>query len=108
MVSLRGTGGSSGCLDILGPGEQLDVVNSVEWAASQPWSTGKVGMYGKSYDANTGVIGAALRPAGLSAVVAQQIAPDRYRGSYNDRVRLMQSLVYPTATYGTQAEGQFD
>ena len=106
LVSLRGTGGSSGCLDILGPGEQLDVVNSVEWAASQPWSTGKVGMYGKSYDANTGIIGAALEPAGLSAVVAQQIAPDRYRGSYNDRVRLFQSLAYPSATYGTQAEGQ--
>jgi predicted acyl esterase len=108
MVSLRGTGGSTGCLDILGPGEQLDVVNSVEWAASQPWSTGKVGMYGKSYDGNTGVVGAALRPAGLSAVVAQEISPDRYRGSYQDRVRLMQSLLYPSATYGTQAEGQFD
>ena len=106
MVSLRGTGGSSGCLDILGPGEQLDVVTAVEWAASQPWSTGKVGMYGKSYDANTGTIGAALRPVGLSAVVAQQIAPDRYRGSYNDRVRLLQSLVYPTATYGVGAEQQ--
>ena len=104
MVSLRGTGGSSGCLDILGPGEQLDVVTGVTWAASQPWSTGKVGMYGKSYDANTGALGAALRPEGLAAVVAQQIAPDRYRGSYNDRVRLLQSLVYPTATYGVAAE----
>jgi predicted acyl esterase len=107
MVSLRGTGGSSGCLDILGPGEQTDVVAAVEWAASQAWSTGKVGMYGKSYDANTGVVGAALQPQGLAAVVAQQIAPDRYRGSYNDRVRLLQSLVYPSATYGVSAEGGF-
>ena len=106
MVSLRGTGGSSGCLDILGPGEQLDVVTAVEWAASQPWSNGRVGMYGKSYDANTGTIGAALQPAGLHAVVAQQIAPDRYRGSYNDRVRLVQSLLYPTVTYGVGAEQQ--
>ena len=106
MVSLRGTGGSSGCLDILGPGEQMDVVTGVEWAAAQPWSTGKVGMYGKSYDANTGAVGAALRPDGLAAVVAQQIAPDRYRGSYNDRVRLLQSLAYPTATYGVGAEQQ--
>ena len=106
MVSLRGTGGSSGCLDILGPGEQTDVVTAVEWAASQPWSTGKVGMYGKSYDGNTGVVGAALRPVGLAAVVAQEIAPDRYRGSYNDRVRLFQSVAYPTATYGVGAEQQ--
>jgi putative CocE/NonD family hydrolase len=48
MVDLRGFGGSTGCLDWAGPGEQADVVNAVKWAASQPWSTGKVGMYGKS------------------------------------------------------------
>lgn len=107
MVSLRGSGGSSGCLDILGPGEQTDVVAAVEWAASQPWSTGKVGMYGKSYDANTGMVGAALRPKGLAAVVAQQVVPDRYRGSYNDRVRLIQSLVYPAVSYGSSAEAGF-
>ena len=107
MVSLRGTGGSSGCLDILGPGEQQDVVTAVQWAASQPWSTGKVGMYGKSYDANTGMVGAALRPKGLAAVVAQQVVPDRYRGSYNDRVRFAQSLLYPGPTYGVAAEGTF-
>jgi predicted acyl esterase len=106
MVSLRGTGGSSGCLDILGPGEQTDVVTAVEWAAGQPWSTGKVGMYGKSYDANTGMVGAALRPKGLAAVVAQQVVPDRYRGSYNDRVRLLQSVAYP-ALYGSGGEATF-
>jgi hypothetical protein len=107
MVSLRGTGGSSGCLDILGPGEQTDVRTAVEFARTQPWSTGKVGMYGKSYDANTGAAAAAMGPVGLEAIVAQAIAPDRYRGSYNDRVRLFQSLVYPSATYGTQGEGTF-
>ncbi len=107
MVSLRGTGGSSGCLDILGPGEQSDVVTAVRWAASQPWSSGKVGMYGKSYDANTGMVGAALRPKGLAAVVAQQVVPDRYRGSYNDRVRFLQSVAYPAASYGSGGEGTF-
>ena len=62
-------------------------------------------MYGKSYDANTGVVGAALRPPGLDAVVAQAIAPDRYRGSYNDRVRFLQSLAYPSVSYGSGGEG---
>ena len=64
MVDLRGFGGSTGCLDWGGPGEQADVVNAVEWAASQPWSTGKVGMYGKSYDGVTGLIGVNQRPEG--------------------------------------------
>jgi predicted acyl esterase len=44
MVDLRGFGGSSGCLDWGGPGEQSDVQTAVEWAATQPWSTGHVGM----------------------------------------------------------------
>jgi putative CocE/NonD family hydrolase len=47
MVDLRGFGGSSGCLDWVGAGEQGDVRTAVQWAASQPWSTGKVGMYGQ-------------------------------------------------------------
>ena len=38
---------------------------AVEWAASQPWSTGKVGMYGKSYDGVTGLLG--HRPAARRA-----------------------------------------
>ena len=64
MVDLRGFGGSTGCLDWAGPGEQADVVNAVKWAASQPWSTGKVGMYGKSYDGVTGLIGVNHAPDG--------------------------------------------
>ena len=107
MVDLRGSGGSSGCLDILGPGEQTDIKTAVEWAASQPWSNGRVGMYGKSYDGNTGVAGAAIRPKGLQAVVAQQVVGDRYSGSYSGGVRYLQSIAYPSASYGTQAEAGF-
>src|SRR5256885_5229987 len=36
MVDLRGFGGSNGCLDWSGPGEQATAVNAVAWAASQP------------------------------------------------------------------------
>ena len=87
MVDLRGFGGSTGCLDWGGPGEQSDVVAAVEWAASQPWSTGKVGMYGKSYDGVTGLIGANKRPSGLKAVVAQEPVYDLYRYLYGDGIR---------------------
>jgi uncharacterized protein len=87
MVDLRGFGGSNGCLDWSGPGEQSDVVNAIKWAASQPWSTGKVGMYGKSYDALTGLIGVDKRPAGLGAVVSQEPVYDDYRYLYCDGMR---------------------
>ncbi|MGA1838242.1 CocE/NonD family hydrolase [Herbiconiux sp. 11R-BC] len=71
-VDLRGFGASTGCIDWLGPGEQADVVSAVEWAAQQSWSTGAVGLYGKSYDGSTGLAGIDLQPAGLKAVVAQE------------------------------------
>jgi uncharacterized protein len=95
MVDLRSFGGSSGCLDWGGPGEQADVKAAVEWAASQPWSTGKVGMYGKSYDAVTGLIGEISSPAGLSAVVAQEPVYDLYRYLYAEGMRYSNSLATP-------------
>lgn len=85
MVDLRGFGGSSGCLDWVGPGEQADVKAAVEWAATQPWSTGAVGMYGKSYDAVTGLVGEAVLPRGLKAIVSQEPVYDMYRYLYTNR-----------------------
>jgi uncharacterized protein len=86
MVDLRGFGGSTGCLDWGGPGEQADVKAAIEWAADQPWSTGKVGMYGKSYDAVTGLIGNNLKVDSLEAVVAQEPLWNMYPYLYSNRV----------------------
>ncbi len=86
LVDNRGFGGSTGCLDWVGPGEQADIVAAVEWAASRRWSTGKVGMYGKSYDAVTGLWGADLEPDGLEAVVAQEPLWDMYPYLYSNDV----------------------
>jgi hypothetical protein len=106
MVDLRGFGGSSGCLDWAGPGEQADVVASVEWAASQDWSTGKVGMYGKSYDAVTGLAGIANQPEGLEAVVAQEPVYDMYRYLYGDGIRRVNSVLTPALYTGIDATPQ--
>src|SRR4051794_5977050 len=103
MVDLRGFGGSNGCLDWGGAGEQADVVESVKWAASQPWSTGAVGMYGKSYDAVTGLIGVDHQPPGLKAVVAQEPVYDLYRYLYGDGQRRLNSVATP-ALYDAIAE----
>ncbi len=95
MVDLRGFGGSSGCLDWGGPGEQADVKSAVEWAASQPWSTGSVGLYGKSYDGVTGLIGEAVQPKGLKAIVAQEPVFSLYNYLYTNGVRFENSLATP-------------
>jgi putative CocE/NonD family hydrolase len=103
MVDLRGFGGSNGCLDWSGPGEQADVVNAVDWAASQPWSTGRVGMYGKSYDALTGLIGVDHRPQALKAVVSQEPVYDAYRYLYGDGMRRENAVATPALYDGIAA-----
>ncbi|WP_067697135.1 CocE/NonD family hydrolase [Nocardia jejuensis] len=80
VVDLRGFGGSNGCPDFGGPGERSDVKTAVEWAAAQPWSTGRVGLNGTSYEAWTGLMGLAEKPAGLAAVAAFEpvVDPNSY------------------------------
>ena len=105
QVDLRGFGGSSGCLDWVGPGEQADVVAAVNWAEKQPWSDGNVGMYGKSYDAVTGLVGLVHKDQepGLKAVVAQEPVYDLYRYLYTNRVRFVNSLATPALYDGIAA-----
>jgi len=105
QFDLRGFGESGGCLDWGGPGEQSDVKAAVEWTASQPWSTGKVGMYGKSYDGVTGLIGAVSNPKGLAAVVAQEPVYDLYRYLYADGIRYENSLATPALYDAIDATG---
>ena len=50
----------------------------MEWIARQPWCTGKVGMFGKSYGGFTALQVAALQPAHLATVVPVYFTDDRY------------------------------
>ncbi|MEV5694329.1 CocE/NonD family hydrolase [Micromonospora globbae] len=99
MVDLRGFGGSTGCLDFLGPGEQADIKAAVEWAARQPWSTGKVGMYGKSYDANTGLAANVLKLKPLRAIVAQEPTWNRYNYLFSNGVPRSNATSSPRSYY---------
>lgn len=52
---------------------------AVEWAATQPWSTGHVGMFGSSWSGITQIGIASFRPKGLDAIAPFHIATDFYR-----------------------------
>ena len=95
MVDLPGTGGSGGCNDWGGPAEQGAVEAAVEWAADQPWSTGKVALLGKSYDGWTGLMGVSRRPEGLAAVVSMEPVFSGYSYLYNRGVRFANSVGTP-------------
>ena len=53
QVSVFGTGESNHCMDLMGHDEQAGIKAAVDWLGSQPWSNGKVGAIGKSYDGST-------------------------------------------------------
>ena len=43
-VDVRGTGRSPGFMDLLSVRETQDLYQCIEWAARQPWSSGRVGI----------------------------------------------------------------
>jgi uncharacterized protein len=59
-----------------------DGYDSVEWAAHQPWSNGKVGMYGESYLGYTQFAAAHSQPAALKALVPSFTFTDPYSFLY--------------------------
>lgn len=105
-VALRGYGGSTGCSDLGGPGQQLDVKTAVEWTASQPWSTGRVGMWGMSYEAWAQVMALATKPRGLAAVVMQSPVVDPLKAIAMNGVRYLDLFGYAGPEYynATSAE----
>src|SRR4051812_24290992 len=78
-TDVRGSGKSGGALCLLCLREQQDVYDVVEWIARQPWSNGRVALYGYSYSAIPALLGAALQPPHLDAVVVGHPPTDPYR-----------------------------
>ena len=83
-VDSRGAGQSPGRLDVNSPTEFRDFYDAIEWAAVQPWSSGKVGLLGISYYAASQWFVASMQPPHLAAMLPWQGTYDFYR----DRVRL--------------------
>jgi hypothetical protein len=78
-VDSRGCGGSPGFIDHFSPRETSDLYDSIEWAAREPWSSGKVGLNGISYYAINEWHVASLGPPHLAAMCVWEGAADWYR-----------------------------
>lgn len=68
-MAVRGTGGSGGCMEFMSLNEQEDVSAVVTDLANRAWSTGNVGMIGRSYDGTTPFMAAALGNPHLKTIV---------------------------------------
>ena len=78
-VDSRGCGRSPGYIDHFSPRETRDFYLCIEWAGTQPWSNGKVGLLGISYYAINQWHVASLQPPHLAAIVPWEGAADWYR-----------------------------
>jgi predicted acyl esterase len=80
-VDSRGAGWSPGFMDCNSPREIEDLYQCIEWAGTQPWSNGKVGMLGISYYASNQWRVAGKHPPHLTAIIPWEGQNDRYRDS---------------------------
>jgi uncharacterized protein len=80
-VDSRGAGWSEGFLDPGCARETDDLYQSIEWAGTQPWCNGKVGMLGISYYASNQWRVAGKHPPHLAAIIPWEGQNDRYRDS---------------------------
>ncbi|MCG8315547.1 MAG: CocE/NonD family hydrolase [Pseudomonadales bacterium] len=80
-VDTLGTGASQGQWELIGEQEQAGLAEAIDWAQSQPWSNGDIGVAGVSYMAITSLIAAQRRPDAVKAVFASLPMGDAMRGT---------------------------
>jgi X-Pro dipeptidyl-peptidase len=98
VADVVGTRNSSGCWDYGGADEQQSGVDLVNFLAGRPWSSGKVGMIGGSYDGTTAnMVAARGRDApGLVAIVPEAAIGRWYGYAYGNGVRYFLNSDVPT------------
>ncbi len=80
-VDSRGAGRSPGFIDHFSPRETKDFYDCIEWAGTQSWSNGRVGLNGISYYGMNQWTVASLQPPHLTAMCVWEGAADWYRDS---------------------------
>jgi len=79
QADVRGMHKSEGHAGVLRQQDADDYYDLIEWAAAQPWCTGRVGLVGVSYLAMSQWYVAALKPPHLFAIVPWEGVTDPYR-----------------------------
>lgn len=83
VADMVGTGGSTGFLEqLFTRREGREPAAIVKWLADQAWTTGRIGMLGKSYGGITALDAAAQRPDSLEAIVPIHTPYQGVRNAY--------------------------
>ena len=102
-----GTGNSGGCYDYGGDREKKSAHDLVEWIANQKWSTGKVGMFGGSYEGTTATAAAVMNPPHLTTIVPEAAISRWYGYAYSGGMRYFLNSENP-ADEGFDTPALFD
>jgi uncharacterized protein len=107
----RGAGRSPGFLDVWSPRETRDLYHCIEWAGTQSWSSGKVGINGISYYAMNQWNVGALKPPHLAALCIWEGSSDYFRelcrhgGILSDFFRSWHPRQVGSVQYGVGSRG---
>lgn len=88
---------------LLSPQDQRDCCDVIEWAAAQPWCSGKVGMHGIGHAGRIQPLVAALQPPHLAAIAPIEAVDDLYLDSYWGGT--VSDSNYPLCSYIPVVEG---
>lgn len=105
-ASIRGTGWSGGCMEFMSRREARDLDELVTRLAGETWSSGAVGMIGKSYDGATPWMAAQFANPALKTIVPIAGIPDAgdlsvHHGVAQFRTPLMGNAQYWSYGFGT-------
>ena len=103
LIPVRGTGNSGGCPDLMGPSERSDLDQAVTWLGTRPWSNGRVGMFGQSYDGGTPFEVASTGNPHLKTIVPISGISDLYELIYGEGTTDWRWWIFPPDFY--YAEG---
>ncbi|TMB91291.1 MAG: CocE/NonD family hydrolase, partial [Chloroflexi bacterium] len=96
-----GTGNSGGCWDYGGLGEKQTAHDVIEAIATQPWSDGKIGMLGGSYDGTTQYAAAVMHPPHLVTIVPEAAIDRWYDYAFANGIRYFDT----TEPFGYEGPG---
>ena len=109
-ASVRGTGHSGGCMELMSEREARDLDELITFLATRPWADGSVGMIGKSYDGTTPWMAAQFGNPHLKTIVPIAGVTDLadllvHRGVPQFRTPYFHALVYHPFGFGVDAFG---
>lgn len=85
IQDVRGKWGSEGVFEPnLAKNESGDGYDTLEWIAKQPWSNGRIGMFGESYYGFTSWAGALSGHPALVAIAPGDITVNRFKATFRN------------------------